>query len=195
MNFEESQELTASVDLVTRRAFDAPNGYLPRRGAALGVSGLQNYSSTNADNYPFMFSDGSIKVFGQNVTRVKSGNLVITNNIAAQRFIGNTNRQIMSAHIPAQRTYELTLTMLVTDTQLWDELRSQDEYDTNTGLLELNFTKDTDEALEIKLDDYIITNVTVPFPEDKGPVEVEVTMQARTLTSCTYSNAKWAIMM
>ena len=195
MNFEESQELTASVDLVTRRAFDAPNGYLPRRGATLGVSGLQNYSSTNADNYPFMFSDGSIKVFGQNVTRVKSGNLVITNNIAAQRFIGNTNRQIMSAHIPAQRTYELTLTMLITDTELWDELRSQDEYDTDTGLLELNFTKDTGEALEIKLDDYIITNVTVPFPEDKGPVEVEVSMQARTLNSCTYSNAKWAIMM
>ena len=195
LNFEEGVELKANVDLVTRSAFDAPSGYLPRRGVAAGATALENFSTTKANNYPFMFSDGSIKLFGQNVTRVKSGSLAIVNNITPQRFIGNTNRQVMSAHIPGQRTYELTLTMLVTDTQLWDELRSQEEYDTDTGLIELNFTKDNGEAIEIKLDDYIITNVTVPFPDDKGPIEVEATIQARTLTSCTYSNAFWAIMM
>ena len=187
--------MKANVDLVTRSAFDAPSGYLPRRGVAAGATALENFSTTKANNYPFMFSDGSIKLFGQNVTRVKSGSLAIVNNITPQRFIGNTNRQVMSAHIPGQRTYELTLTMLVTDTQLWDELRSQEEYDTDTGLIELNFTKDNGEVIEIKLDDYIITNVTVPFPDDKGPIEVEATIQARTLTSCTYSNAFWAIMM
>jgi len=195
LNFEEGQELKANVDLVTRSAFDAPSGYLPRRGVAAGATALENFSTTKANNYPFMFSDGSIKLFGQNVTRVKSGSLAIANNITPQRFIGNTNRQVMSAHIPGQRTYELTLTMLVTDTQLWDELRSQEEYDTDVGLIELNFTKENGEVIEIKLDDYIITNVNVPFPDDKGPVEVEATIQARTLTSCTYSNAFWAIMM
>ena len=195
LNFEEGMELKANIDMVTRSAFDAPSGYLPRRGVAAGATALENFSTTKANNYPFMFSDGSIKLFGQNVTRVKSGSLAIANNIAPQRFIGNTNRQVMSAHIPGQRTYELTLTMLVTDTQLWDELRSQEEYDTDTGLIELNFTKENGEVIEIKLDDYIITNVTVPFPEDKGPVEVEATIQARTLNSCTYSNAFWAIMM
>ena len=197
LNFEEGQELKANVDLVTRSAFDAPSGYLPRRGVAAGATALENFSTTKANNYPFMFSDGSIKLFGQNVTRVKSGSLAIVNNITPQRFIGNTNRQVMSAHIPGQRTYELTLTMLVTDTQLWDELRSQEEYDTDVGLIELNFTKENGEVIEIKLDDYIITNVNVPFPDDKGPVEVEATIQARTLTpnGCTYSNAFWAIMM
>ncbi len=200
LNFEEGQELKASVDLVTRRAFDAPNGYLPRRGVALGVDGLQNYHKTREggvkdDDYPFLFSDGSIKVFGQNVTRVKSGSLAIANNFVQQRFVGNTNRQTVSAHIPAQRTYEMSLTMLVTDTELWDELRKQDEYDVDAGLLELKFTKGNGEEIEIKLDDYIIQNVVVPFPADKGPVEVEATISARTLTSCTYSNAKWAIMM
>lgn len=195
LNFEEGQELKANVDLVTRSAFDAPSGYLPRRGVAAGATALENFSTTKANNYPFLFSDGSIKLFGQNVTRVKSGSLAIANNITPQRFIGNTNRQVMSAHIPAQRTYELTLTMLVTDTQLWDELRSQEEYDTDVGLIELKFTKDNGEEIEIKLDDYIITNVTVPFPDDKGPIEVEATIQARTLDTCTYSNAFWAIMM
>ena len=200
LNFEEGQELKASVDLVTRRAFDAPNGFLPRRGVALGVDELQNYHKTRTggvkdDDYPFLFSDGSIKLFGQNVTRVKSGSLAIANNFVQQRFVGNTNRQTVSAHIPAQRTYEMSLTMLVTDTELWDELRKQDEYDVDAGLLELKFTKGNGEEIEIKLDDYIIQNVVVPFPTDKGPVEVEATISARTLTSCTYSNAKWAIMM
>ena len=195
LNFEEGQELRASVDMVTRRAFDAPNGFLPRRGVAVGVNDLQNYSSTDDDNYPFLFSDGSIKLFGQNVTRVKSGSLTIGNEIQPQRFVGNTNRQTVSAHIPGQRTYEMSLTMLVTDTELWDELRKQDEYNVDAGLLELKFTKGNGEEIEIKLDDYIIQNVTVPFPADKGPVEVEATISARTLTSCTYSNAKWAIMM
>jgi len=120
---------------------------------------------------------------------------VITNSIAPQRFVGNTNRQTMSAHIPAQRTYEMSLTMLITDTELWDELRKQDEYDVDAGLLEHKFTKGNGEEIEIKLDDYIIQTVNVPFPADKGPVEVEATISARTLTSCTYSNAKWAIMM
>lgn len=200
LNFEEGQELKASVDLVTRRAFDAPNGFLPRRGVAVGVDELQNYHKKRTggvkdDDYPFLFSDGSIKLFGQNVTRVKSGSLAIANNFVQQRFVGNTNRQTVSAHIPAQRTYEMSLTMLVTDTELWDELRKQDEYDVDAGLLELKFTKGNGEEIEIKLDDYIIQNVVVPFPTDKGPVEVEATISARTLTSCTYSNAKWAIMM
>ena len=197
LNFEEGMELKANIDMVTRSAFDAPSGYLPRRGVAAGATALENFSTTKANNYPFMFSDGSIKLFGQNVTRVKSGSLAIANNITPQRFIGNTNRQVMSAHIPGQRTYELTLTMLVTDTQLWDELRGQDEFDSTNGanLIELNFTKENGEVIEIKLDDYIITNVTVPFPDDKGPIEVEATIQARKLDSCTYSNAFWAIMM
>jgi len=196
LNFEEGQELKANVDLVTRSAFDAPSGYLPRRGVAAGATALENFSTTKANNYPFMFSDGSIKLFGQNVTRVKSGSLTISNEIQPQRFIGNTNRQVMSAHIPAQRTYEMSLTMLVTDTQLWDELRGQDEFNSGgTNLIELNFTKENGEVIEIKVDDYIITNVTVPFPDDKGPIEVEATIQARTLNSCTYSNAFWAIMM
>ena len=34
----------------------------------------------------------------------------------------------------------------------------------DTGLIEFKFTKDNGEEIEIKLDDYIITNVTVPIP-------------------------------
>lgn len=199
LNFEESQEVKASVDLVTRRAFDAPDGYLPLAGNGpdltaptntSGESAMINYSATLADNYPFLFSDGAITLFGQSMARIKSGSLTINNNLTPQRFVGNYNRQTMSAHIPGQRTYELSLTMLITDTKLWDEMRSANE---STGALRLKFTKDSGEEIDIQLADYTINSVNVPFPEDKGAVEVEVVASARTLTTATYTG-KWAIM-
>lgn len=199
LNFEEGQELKTSLDLVTRRAFDSPDGYLPTRGrtgvAALSASaGLANYSATATDNYPFLFSDGAITLFGQTYARVKSGSLTINNNLTPQRFIGNYSREVVSAHLPAQRTYELSFTMLITDTQVWDELRNANE---STGNIVLTFEKDSStnnetESITITLSDYLINNVTVPFPEDKGAIEVEVTATARTLGTTTYTG-KWGI--
>lgn len=199
LTFEEGQEVKASVDMVTRRAFDAPNNYLPLGGNGpdltapsntSGGTGMINYSSTLADNYPFLFSDGGITLFGQTMARVKSGSLTISNNLTPQRFIGNYNRQVVSAHLPGQRTYEMSLTMLITDTKLWDEMRTANE---STGALRLKFTKDSGEEIDIQLADYTINSVSVPFPEDKGAIEVEVTISARTLTTATYTG-KWAIM-
>lgn len=199
LNFEEGQELKTSLDLVTRRAFDSPDGYLPTRGrtgvAALSASaGLANYSATATDNYPFLFSDGAITLFGQTYARVKSGSLTINNNLTPQRFIGNYSREVVSAHLPAQRTYELSFTMLITDTQVWDELRNANE---SAGNIVLTFEKDSStsnetESITITLSDYLINNVTVPFPEDKGAIEVEVTATARTLGTTTYTG-KWGI--
>ena len=202
LNFEEGQELKTSLDLVTRRAYDVEtsgtNDYIPRRSQAVGVgTHLQNYSATIADNYPFMYSDGAIKLFGQTLGRVKTGSLTINNNITQQRFVLNNNRQVMSAHIPAQRTYELSLTVLATDTKLWDELRQDGETAESSGSSKqilLEFTKDGGEQMSINLQDYIVQSVNVPFPDDKGPIEFEVTLSARTLGAATYKG-KWAIMV
>ena len=202
LNFEEGQELKTSLDLVTRRAYDVEtsgsNDYIPRRSQAVGIgTHLQNYSATVADNYPFMYSDGAIKLFGQTLGRVKTGSLTINNNITQQRFVLNNNRQIMSAHIPAQRTYELSLTVLATDTKLWDELRQDGESTESSGdskQILLEFTKDGGEQISINLQDYVIQSVNVPFPDDKGPIEFEVTLSARTLGTTTYKG-KWAIMV
>lgn len=190
LNFEESQELKTSLELVTRRAFDVPNDYAPHRRVE-GATGLFNYDASTTT--PYMYSDGSITLFGQTYARVKSGSLTINNNFTQQRFIGNTNRQIMNAHIPAQRTYELSLTLLITDTAIWKELREQEEYDTDTGKIKLRFEKSANDFIEIELDDYIIQSVNVPFPSDKGPIEVEATISARTLSSCKYTG-KWVIL-
>ena len=191
LNFEEGQEVKTSLDLVTRRAFDSPALYAPHR--KVGATSLYNYSATLSDNFPFMYSDGAITLFGQQYARVKSGSITINNNITQQRFIGNTSRQVMSAHIPAQRSYELSLTLLITDTTIWDELRKQDEYDATTGKIKISFTKDSGELLELELDDYIIQSTSIPFPDDKGPIEVELTASARTLTDAKYTG-KWIIL-
>ena len=220
LNFEEGQELKTTLDLVTRRAFDTPNGYVPLRGQSVlqaitndsgdigsdgsefADSGFINYStnakpysgSSLADNYPFLFSDGAIKLFGQVVGKVKMGSVTINNNLTPQRFIGNYNRQIASAHLPGQRTYEISLTMLITDTKLWDQLRIDSESGEagTSGELQLSFTKDTGEQILLKFEDYLINSVTIPFPEDKGPIDVEVQANARTLSSATYTG-KWSI--
>ena len=207
INFEEGQEVKCAVDYVTRRAFDIPNsgtyasttlnesfdGFLPTRGVTgaaelTSSTGLANFS-TDANNQPFMFSDGSIKLFGQTYARVKSGSLAIANNLAAQRFVGNYGREVTSKHLPGQRTYEVSMNLLITDTKIWDELRNEYE---STGNIELAFTKSNGDAMSLTLSDYLITAVTVPFPEDKGPIEVEMTAQARTLGTVTYTGT-WGI--
>tara|TARA_R100000152_G_C6767391_1_gene192586 strand:+ start:35 stop:1681 length:1647 start_codon:yes stop_codon:yes gene_type:complete len=216
INFEEGQEVTQSLDLVTRRAFDVPNGYHPKRNVRTGSSddldNFMNYypneSSRSAalqaqDKQPYMFSKGELTLLGQTVTRVKSGSLTITNNITPQRYIGNYNSEITSQHIPAQRTYELSLTMLVTDSEMWNEMRasSGETLDDDSKII-LQFSKDggfdyagdkTDDYFTIELRDIITQSVDMPFPEDKGPLEINATFSARTLENCQYSG-NWVIL-
>ena len=215
LNFEEGQELKGSLDFVSRRAFDSPINYAPKRkvrsassminyGHALGSASNAVVAASATDIEPYLFSGGSIKIFGNTVAKVKSGSIAINNNITPQRFIGNYSRQITSQHIPGQRTYDMTLTMLITDTQLWNNLRAEGEstgstaYSAgdaapHTGNLEFKFEKSATDLIEMKFQDYLIQQVTVPFPEDKGPVEVEVTISARTLLPVTYTGT-WAIL-
>lgn len=200
MNFEEGQEVKANLDLVSRRAFDSPQGYVPKNDQRTNTS-LKNYSSTEADNQPYLFSEGLIQVFGQDVARVKSGSLTINNNITPQKFIGTYDRGITSSHIPGARTYEVSLNLLVTDTDVWDNLRASNEHGSSETLT-LKFSKSANDVIQIQLEDYIVQSLDVPFPEDKGPIEYAVTLTARTLVdgdlsgaspAGTFYKGKWVI--
>ena len=191
MNFEEGQELKATIDAVTRRGYDSNENYIPKRKVRT-ASGLFNHN-LSADNLPFMFSDGTVQAFGQNLARVKSGTLTINNNITPQRYIGDYDRSIVSAHQPAQRTYEVSLNLQVTDRLIFDELRGADEVTLGDIVLtfDKNSTADTDK-ITITLKDYIVQSVDIPFPDDKGMIDVAVTLSARTLHECKY-HGKWII--
>lgn len=208
LNFEEGQEVTQSLDLVTRRAFDVPNGYHPKRGIRTGASddlaNFQNYLGTDAtDKLPYMFSQGELTLFGSTVSKVKSGSLTIANNITPQRYIGNYNPEITSQHIPAQRTYEVSLTMLITDSDLWNDMRAKSGENLDAATkIELRFSKDgnfdyasdkTADYFIIELRDFITQSVDIPFPDDKGPLEINATFSARTLANCQYSGG-WVIL-
>lgn len=208
LNFEEGQEVKQNLDLVTRRAFDVPNGYHPKRGVRTGASddlnNFQNYlGATATDKLPYMFSQGELTLFGSTVSKVKSGSLTITNNITPQRYIGNYNPEITSQHIPAQRTYEVSLTMLITDSDLWNDMRAKsgENLDSDTRI-DLRFSKDGDfdydsdktaDYFIIELRDFITQSVDIPFPDDKGPLEITATFSARTLANCQYSGG-WVIL-
>ena len=208
MNFEEGQELKMTIDAMARKAHDAANNYTPKAGVTANTN-LFNLKTgtillTADDTKPYMFSDGSIKVYGQSLGRVKNGSITITNSLTAQRFIGNYDRSITSATTAGQRIYTVTLTLLITDRKMWEELRNENETTTTKsssgsatsefGDIELEFEKDsnTQDKLVIKLKDYLTSNVDIPFPDDKGALEVVVTLQPRNLSTCTYTG-KWII--
>ena len=219
MNFEEGQELKCSLDMVARRLFDVPAGYAPRNGKTNDLTNLANFRD-NADFYPddnvqpYFFSDGTITLYGQSWAKIKSGSLTINNNLTAHRYIGNYSKDMVSAHIGGQRTYDLNFTMLITDLKIWDHLRQEGEHLGSDNKIVLKFSKDaeydqdldsdletTDVAhadmtdadyIEIQLEDFITQSLDIPFPEDKGPVEVALTLSARTLASCKY-RGMWAI--
>ena len=199
LNFEEGQEVKATVDAVCRKAHDAEAAYIPKRNIQnhdnlFNRKALTGQTKTGDDTKPFMYSDGSVKMFGQTLARVKSGSVTISNNLTPQRYIGNYDRTIASAHVAGQRTYEIQLSMLIVDNTMWAELRNQNETGSSIGDIELEFEKDgnANDKIVLKLKDYVTTAVDIPFPDDKGPLEVSLTAQARTFGECTYTG-KWVI--
>ena len=60
--------------------------------------------------------------------------MTINNNLQDKRFIGVGNKSIKEA-IPAQRTYEISFTAMVTDDKLFEELLNQTEVDTTASTL------------------------------------------------------------
>ena len=198
LNFDEGTPLTCSLDLVSRRLFDAPSGYAPRRGQTHELSKLANFNSNEIMNRPYMFSDGEISLYGQTYGKIKSGSLAINNNLTAQRYIGNYKKDMISGHIGGQRTYDLNFTMQVTDTQLWEYLKQDGEHLGTASRITLKFAKTSvtegneNDYIEIQLEDFLTQSLDFPFPDDKGPVEVALTLSARKLQSCTYKGT-WHI--
>ena len=198
LNFDEGTPLTCSLDLVARRIFDAPATYTPRRGQTHDLEKLANFNSNEIMNRPYMFSDGEISLYGQTFGRIKSGSLAINNNLTAQRYIGNYKKDMISGHIGGQRTYDLNFTMQVTDTQLWEHLKADGEHLDVATEITIKFAKTStsegneNDYIEIKLRDFLTQSLDFPFPDDKGPVEVALTLAARTMHSCKYKGT-WHI--
>lgn len=178
----ENEELKMSMNCMVRSIhnLEKTESYEARRGVTDETSFI-NYDSTDSFREPFFFSDGQIKMFGQSFLKITSFSLAMNNTLTDKRFIGIGSRGVKDA-IPAQRTYEMTFSAMVTDDGMYNELVNTSE--TTDSQVELVFTKGNGEKITLKFSNYFLTSNSWPMPEDKGAVTIEGTIQARSLHTC-----------
>jgi len=187
----ENEEIKMTMDLNTSNVHKLArtDAYEARNGQDTNAS-LFNYPlSADAEFLePFFFSSGSFSIFGHQFLKITNLTLTINNAIADKRFIGVGSKNIKKG-IPAQRTYEVSFTALVTDDKLFEELFNQTEETSSdsiaNGLLDLTFSKSNGEEIKIQLKDYFLDSANVTVPEDLGPVTIEGTVKPRNLSLCT----------
>ena len=195
MTANENEEVKMTLDLNSRavHSLDQDENYEARGGISdnrqlFNFEQANNTSTTDKDAEllePFFFSSGLFSVFGQQFLKITNLTLTINNNLQDKRFIGVGNKSIKEA-IPAQRTYEVSFTAMVTDDKLFEELKNQTEVgDTASTLLTLQFDKANGEQILMKFQDYYLSAANFTIPDDKGPITVEGTVMPRTLNSCT----------
>jgi len=181
----ENEEVKMTMDLNTAAVTPIPQttAYEARGGQATN-SGLFNFTAQPTHLEPFFFSDGTIEVYGTAFLKITNFTLTINNNLQDKRFVGVGDKGFKEG-IPAQRTYEIALTALVTDDTLFTELLNQDENNDTAQSIKLVLTKDSGESLTLEFDDYFTSANTWTVPDDKGAITVEATLMPRTLTNCT----------
>ena len=195
MTANENEEVKMTMDLNTRavHSLTQAENYEARAGITdnrqlFNFEQANDTSSTDFDSEflePFFFSSGLFSVFGQQFLKVTNLTLTINNNLQDKRFIGIGNKSVKDA-IPAQRTYEVSFTAMVTDDKLFEELLNQTEVgSTASTLLTLQFDKSNGEQILMKFQDYFLNSANFTIPDDKGPITVEGTVMPRTLNSCT----------
>ena len=182
----ENEEVKITMDLNTKNvhSLQSDEVYDARRGVSDETT-FTNYESTvNADETrePFFFSDGTFKVLGNTFLKLNTLTLTMNNNLQDKRFFGVGGKDIQEA-IPAERTYELQFTGLVTDDALYTALLNDAEDVAQT--IELTFTKSNGENITLNFTDYFISANNFPMSEDKGPIIVEATVMPRTMSLCT----------
>ena len=195
MTANENEEVKMTLDLNARavHTLDQNENYEARGGVSdnrqlFNFEHANDTSTTDKDAEflePFFFSSGLFSVFGQQFLKITNLQLTINNNLQDKRFIGVGNKSIKDA-IPAQRTYEVTFTAMVTDDKLFEELLNQTEVGSaSSTLLTLQFDKANGEQILMKFQDYFLSSANFAIPDDKGPITVEGTVMPRALESCT----------
>ena len=200
MTANENEEVKFTMDLNTRavnklkqaEAYQARGGNSDLTNTTLFNfgSGANTLAATGEESLePFFFSTGSFSIFGQTFLKITNMTLTINNNLQDKRFVGMGNKDVKSA-IPAQRTYELSFTAMVTDDKLFEEIFTETEVASGTSTIDLQFDKlapngTVNEQIVIKLKDYFLSGSNVTIPDDKGPITVEATVMPRQLDTCT----------
>jgi hypothetical protein len=187
----ENEEIKMTMDLNTAAVnkLGQTVSYEARSGVSANTD-LFNYadSTAGADSEllePFFFSKGAFTIFGSQFLKITNCTLTINNNIADKRYIGMNSKDLKFG-IPAQRSYELSFTALVTDDRLFEELFTE-ELTGETGttkadqIISLQFDKDNGEQILLKFRDYHLSASNITIPDDRGPITIEATVMPLSL--------------
>tara|TARA_Y100000401_G_C8324335_1_gene227233 strand:- start:998 stop:2536 length:1539 start_codon:yes stop_codon:yes gene_type:complete len=189
----ENEEVKMTLDL-NSSTIDTPTTdytYQGRRGVTADSSLFNNNASQDSYNEPYFFTDGVISIYGQTFLKIQSFSLTMNNNLMDKRYVGMANKKVKDS-IPAQRTYEISFSALVTDSKLFNELRQAGENTSNDMTLTFTKANNTNETFNITFQNYITNSANWTIPEDRGPVTVDMTVNPRTMSSCT-ATTNWVL--
>jgi hypothetical protein len=198
------QEVTCSVSAMPKTTFIAPTNYEPSHNIS-DVADFVNFGTRTGEGSvdatvmeplmrPFFFSDGTIELFEQEFLKIENFTLTIDNALQQKRFIGRFDKRSQES-FASQRTYNIQLTGLVTDASLFDHFRQEHAFSlsgTDGSEVILRFTKENGEQLEMKFEDYHVTQADFPLTNDNGPLVVTWTIVPLALKSCELQTY-WAI--
>jgi hypothetical protein len=154
---------------------------------------------------PFMFYNGIITVLGQTVGQVVS--FTLNGKTGVEQYYTISGANVVDAEtdqvpqagtrnptlaIEGKTEYDLEMEIVVDDPIFYHNmrraLRNYDEDNTDNtdpDLIRLSFTKQgsatPNESLDILIDDFFITEASLPIPEDKGPIRSKMKILPKTV--------------
>ena len=155
---------------------------------------------------PFMFYNGIITVLGQTVGQVVSFTLNGSTGveqyytISGANIVDNETDQVPHAGtrnpalaVEGKTEYDMDMEIIVDDPVFYHRMRrAVRNFDKSTSdsvaddLIRLSFTKNTTaagdaESIDILIDDFFITEASLPIPEDKGPIRSTMKILPKTI--------------
>jgi len=155
---------------------------------------------------PFMFYNGIITVLGQTVGQVVSFTLNGSTGveqfytISGANIVDNETDQVPHAGtrnpalaVEGKTEYDMDMEIIVDDPVFYHRMRrAVRNFDDSTSdsvdpdLIRLSFTKNTTaagdaESIDILIDDFFITEASLPIPEDKGPIRSTMKILPKTI--------------
>lgn len=170
---------------------DTANTDVTRREAGIG-KGTQK---------PFMFYNGQIEVGGVTLGQVVSFDLKGKTGveqfytISGNRTVDSTTDQVpfggarnASLAVEGKTEYELDMEIIVDNPTLYHQMRrAVRNYDDAEKLVRLSFVKQGStassgrESMDIVIDDYFITEASLPLPDDQAPIKSKLKVMPKSI--------------
>jgi|TARA_R100000482_G_scaffold60741_1_gene22246 hypothetical protein len=159
---------------------------------------------------PFMFYNGTITAFDQNIGYVSTFELRGKTGVETFHTIGGTpvpetvdSAKRSTKQVPyggtrnasvireGREEFELEMDIIIRDPLLWHELRTHREVggtvNSDASIIEMVFTKpstgtdNSAQLMRILIDDYVITQAPIPVPDDKGLLHSRVMIHPKNI--------------